>query len=56
MPRWFWWLVGLASSLDLSVNAWAFVHDRPHWHPGVALMSVVTIVVALVQLERRKTP
>jgi hypothetical protein len=52
MPRWVWWTIGLTSSLDLSLNGWAFFHDRPMWHPDVAVVTTLTIALCLWQLGR----
>ena len=53
MPRWLWHTILVVASFDLALNLYAHEHDRPSWHLDVALISIVTIVAALVQLGRR---
>jgi hypothetical protein len=54
MPRWLWWLIGFMSTLDLALNVWSFKHDRVQWHLDVAIMSVITILAAAIQLHRKR--
>jgi hypothetical protein len=47
-----WWALGLLSGCNLEANAWTFEHYRAHWHPDVAVLSLVCIGLAAGVLRR----
>jgi hypothetical protein len=51
IPRSFWWSVLLLSAIEAGLNAWVFVSYHEHWHPDVAVITVLTAAGALYKLH-----
>jgi hypothetical protein len=53
IPRhWRWWSILLVSANNITLSLWLFIHDHHRWHIGIAVVMVLTTVMALYQLHQ----